>query len=153
MTNITIHASCVAFGNRAVLIRGKPGSGKSDLVLQLIDGQGYGLGARLLRAKLVADDQVILLRENDAVFAAPPKILAGKLEIRGRGIVTIPQELKAKLFCIVDLKPQSEIIRMPEAQDMLTDILGLSFPRYSIDPVASSAAAQIRSMLTEMHFT
>ena len=56
MTSLTVHASCVAFGNKAVLIRGKPGSGKSDLVLQLIDAQGYGLGAKLLRAKLVADD-------------------------------------------------------------------------------------------------
>ena len=60
MTSLTIHASCVAFGNKAVLIRGKPGSGKSDLVLQLIDGSGYGLGAKLLQAKLVASNPVIM---------------------------------------------------------------------------------------------
>ena len=153
MTSLTVHASCVAFGNKAILIRGKSGSGKSDLVLQLIDGQGYGLGVKLLRAKLVADDQVVLQRENGAVIAAPPKILAGKLEMRGLGIVTIPHKSKAKLCCIVDLKPRGEIARMPEPADMLTEILGLVFPLYYVDPTASSAAAQIRSLLSKMHFT
>ena len=124
-----------------------------DLVLQLIDGQGYGLGVKLLRAKLVADDQVVLQREKDTVFAGPPKILAGKLEIRGLGIVTIPYKPKAKLCCVVDLKPRGEIARMPEPADMLTEILGLVFPLYYVDPTASSAAAQIRSLLSKMHFT
>ena len=153
MTSLTIHASCVAFGNKAVLIRGKPGSGKSDLVLQLIDGPGYGLGAKLLRAKLVADDQVVLLREKDLVFASPPQILSGKLEIRGRGIIMTSHRKKSKLCLVIDLKAHVEITRMPEPSDMVTDILGLPFLLYCVDPTAPSAAARIRSFLSKMHFT
>jgi HPr kinase/phosphorylase len=153
MTSLTVHASCVAFGNKAVLIRGKPGSGKSDLVLQLIDAQGYGLGAKLLQAKLVADDQVVLLRNKGSVFASPPQILSGKLEIRGRGIVTVSHRKKAKLYLVIDLRSQVEITRMPERDDMITDILGVHFPLQCVDPTAPSAAARIRSFLSELHFT
>ena len=153
MTSLTVHASCVAFGNKAVLIRGKPGSGKSDLVLQLIDGPGYGLGAKLLQAKLVADDQVVLLRDKKFVFASAPEILSGKLEMRGRGILTVPCRKNAKLWLVIDLKSQAEITRMPEPGEMITDILGVQFPVFSVDPTAPSAAARIRSLLSEMHFT
>jgi HPr kinase/phosphorylase len=153
MTSSIVHASCVAFGNHAVLIRGKPGSGKSDLALQLIESQGYGLGTQLLRAKLVADDQVVLQREKDLVFANPPQNLAGKLEIRGRGIITIAYRKKAKLCLVIDLKPQAEITRMPDHAETMLDILGVQFSHYCVDPTASSAAARIRSLLSEMHFT
>ena len=153
MTSLTVHASCVAFGNKAILMRGKPASGKSDLVLQLIDSQGHGLGERLLRAKLVADDQVVLSRVGDVVFASPPEILKGKLEMRGRGIITISHKSKAKLELVIDLLPRAEIARMPENDAMITEILGVQFPRYEIDPTAPSAAARIRSLLSEMHFT
>ena len=153
MTSLTVHASCVAFGNKAILMRGKPASGKSDLVLQLIDSQGHGLGERLLRAKLVADDQVVLSRVGDVVFASPPEILKGKLELRGRGIITISHKSKAKLELVIDLLPRVEIARMPENDAMITEILGVQFPRYEIDPTAPSAAARIRSLLSEMHFT
>ena len=153
MKTITVHASCVAFGSKAVLIRGIPGSGKSDIVLQLIDGQGYGLGTKLLRAKLVADDQVVLQRIKDDIVVTTPDTIKGKVEIRGRGIVSVPHKVKAKLIGIVDLRPQVEIERMPEPHDMQVDILELSFPLCYIDPTAPSAAARIRSFLTELHST
>ena len=153
MKTITVHASCVAFGRKAVLIRGIPGAGKSDIVLQLIDGQGYGLGAKPLHAKLVADDQVVLMRIKDDIVATAPDILKGKLEIRGRGIVSVPQTASVKLIGVVDLKPRVEIERMPEPQDMQVEILDLSFPLCFIDPTAPSAAARIRSFLTELRST
>ncbi|HEX7199151.1 MAG TPA: serine/threonine protein kinase, partial [Dongiaceae bacterium] len=43
---LQIHASCVALSGAAVLLRGPPGAGKSDLALRLVDEGG----------KLVADD-------------------------------------------------------------------------------------------------
>jgi HPr kinase/phosphorylase len=150
MKAMTVHASCVAFGSKAILIRGQPGSGKSDLVLQLIDGQGYGLGTRLLRAKLVADDQVVLTLSNRNIVVYAPDILNGKLEIRGRGIVSIPHTKPAKLLGVVDLKARAEIERMPEPEEMHVEILERSFPRCFIDPSAPSAAARIRSFLTEI---
>jgi HPr kinase/phosphorylase len=153
MTSLAVHASCVAFGNNAVLIRGKPGSGKSGLALQLIDSQGYGVGTKLLRAKLVADDQVVLRRDEDFVYASPAVILSGKIEMRGRGIMTVSYRKRAKLCMVIDLKSAAEITRMPEPSAMITDLLGLQFPLFGIDPTAPSSAARIRSLMSEMHFT
>ena len=75
----TVHASTVALDGRAVLISGPSGSGKSDLALRLLD-----------RAfTLVSDDQTIFSRDGDRMLAAAPPNSAGKLEIRGIGIVEI----------------------------------------------------------------
>ena len=146
MTNI--HGSAIAFGNRGVLIRGLPGSGKSELALRLIDSQGFGRGAKPLRAKLVADDQVLLVREGSGIVMRAPNSISGKLEIRGVGIIELPHKSKTKLVLVIDLKPQTEIERMPEADDLLTEILGLNITRYSIDPNASSALSIIRCLLS-----
>ena len=56
-----------------VLLLGPPGSGKSDLVLRLLE-RGF---------MLVADDRV----EIEGGIARPPPPLAGLLEVRGLGIV------------------------------------------------------------------
>ena len=134
-----LHASCVAIGNYGVLIRGPSGSGKSDLVLRLID-ESFG-------ATLVADDQTILTKEADAVFAGPPEILAGKLEIRGQGIVTRPYLAKVKLSHIIDLVLSSEIVRMPEAHELQTTLMELNFPCLKLDVLQASAPARIRAFL------
>ena len=143
----SIHASAVAFGNKGVLIRGSSGSGKSDLVLRLIDGEGFGIGKKALRAKLVADDQVLLVRDNNRIIMSAPRTIAGKLEIRGIGIVDLRHKSKTKLVLVIDLKPQADIERMPELSDTVTEILGLKIRRIFIDPLANSAPAKIRALL------
>lgn len=146
MTNV--HATAIAFGNRGVLIRGAPGSGKSELALRMIDNLGFGRGTKPLRAKLIADDQVLLAREGSEIVMRAPKTISGKMEIRGIGIIALPTKSKAKLVLVIDLKPQAEIERMPHRADCLTDILGLNIALYSIDPTASSAPSIIRSLLS-----
>ncbi|OCC22636.1 serine kinase [Croceicoccus estronivorus] len=77
-------ATCVAIGSagnqRALLIEGPPGSGKSSLALALID-RG---------AILVGDDGVELSLQEGQLWAAPPSNTAGLLEIRNVGIVKVP---------------------------------------------------------------
>ena len=148
MNTVNVHASCVAFGNKAVLIRGPSGAGKSDLALRLIDSQGFGTGGRLKHAVLVSDDQVLLLRENSKVMVFPPPTLAGKFEIRGIGILQTPYRLKANLELVIDLKSNTEIERMPEYSSLETEILGLIFRRYDLDAFSPSAAAKIRALLS-----
>lgn len=70
-------ASCVAIGGRGVLIEGPPGSGKSSLVLALLD-RG---------AELVGDDGVMLEARGGALFAQPHPTICGKLEVRNLGVL------------------------------------------------------------------
>ncbi len=60
-----------------MLITGPSGSGKSDLALRLLD-RGF---------TLVSDDQTIVKRDGNRLLASAPPTIAGKLEIRGIGIV------------------------------------------------------------------
>jgi len=53
----TVHASAVRIGERAVLIRGPSGSGKSRLALELILAARTGV---IAPAELVGDDRVHL---------------------------------------------------------------------------------------------
>jgi len=99
---MNIHATCVVYKRRGILIVGKSGSGKSDLALRLI-----ALGARL-----VADDRADLAVRNGALVATPPKIIAGLLEVRGVGIVETPHAASARIALVVDLSGSVE--RLPE---------------------------------------
>jgi HPr kinase/phosphorylase len=147
MSRELLHASCVALNGKGVLVRGVSGSGKSDLVLRLIDGEGFGRGDLPVRGRMVADDQVYLSAENGKLVASPPANLAGLLEIRGRGIERFPYTEKVMVYLVVDLQPVSQIPRMPELNDLEVDLLGIKLPRILIDPIQNSAPARIRSFL------
>ncbi len=106
-----VHATCVAWrlGRQwqGVLLRGPSGAGKSDLALRLIEN-----GARL-----VADDQTELTRRDGRVIASVPASIAGLIEARGLGIVTLPRDQlvkRATVALLVDLAPTGRIERLPE---------------------------------------
>lgn len=143
---LTMHASCVALGDSGVLILGGPGSGKSDLVLALIDQPGLGTGSELIRARLVADDQTLIERKGDALFAGSPEAIAGLLEIRGQGIVKVDHVEEVRLALVVSLR--AEIERMPEEDDRFTVIAGVKLRAIAVDPGRASAPARIRAALT-----
>ena len=136
------HGSCVAFGAMGVLIRGASGAGKSTLALQLIDAAGFGLGKTLLRAQLVADDQLCLQVKAGKLVANPPPALAGLLEIRGLGIMQVKFKKSVTVKLVVDLLPQKSIERLPEPSSQQTEIEGVSLPRITI-AIGNFAAAPI----------
>ena len=127
-----LHATCVEIGSAGIMLRGKPGSGKSDLALRLIDG-----GARL-----VADDQVIVSLERGRIIARPPSTILGRLEVRGIGIIDVPVVKKAKLQLIVDLVPADQVPRLPDRRQ--EDILGVPVNLIALSPFDASAAAKLR---------
>jgi HPr kinase/phosphorylase len=129
---LLIHATTVAIGERAVLLRGPSGAGKSDLALRLIDG-----GARL-----VADDQSELRRIGKQIFVRAPASIAGLLEVRGVGVIRVGAVSEAMLALIVDLSPEAEIERLPRIRR--EDLLGLAVPAISLAPFEASAAAKLR---------
>lgn len=133
----TLHASTVALENRAVLITGPSGSGKSDLALRLLD-RGF---------QLVSDDRTIVQREGDRLIASAPPNIAGKLEIRGIGIVDVDRAETAEVALVVELT--SDIERMPdESRERL--ILGVKVPLVTIDAMTASAASKVALALDRM---
>jgi serine kinase of HPr protein (carbohydrate metabolism regulator) len=130
-----------------VLLLGKPGSGKSDLALRLIDGSGTGLSGTARSARLVADDQVAVRRAGATLMASAPAALLGKLEIRGLGIVDLAAEPEAALRLAVRLTPAAEIERLPDLARARMEILGLAVPLVLVDPESPSAPARIRAAL------
>lgn len=129
---IRIHATCVDFGHAAVLLRGPSGAGKSDLAIRLID-RG---------ALLVADDQVELQARRGELWARPPAALAGKLEVRGVGIIEPPHVEKARVRLVVDLAPREAIERMPPPGTC--EIEGVSLPLVRLTAFEASAASKLR---------
>tara|TARA_B100000676_G_scaffold262054_1_gene272820 strand:- start:454 stop:882 length:429 start_codon:yes stop_codon:yes gene_type:complete len=131
----TIHATAVVIGNRCILLRGPSGAGKSDLALRLIDGG----------AMLVADDRTELIRKERDLIARCPSAIAGKLEVRGVGILTLPYVSSATVSMVVDLVAPEEIERLPEAE--CVDLLGQQVRQVSLAPFEASAPAKVRLAL------
>ncbi|HMT15512.1 MAG TPA: HPr kinase/phosphatase C-terminal domain-containing protein [Aestuariivirga sp.] len=143
-----VHATCVAINGRGVLLRGKPGAGKSDLALRLIDTPGYGLGPELLRAELIADDQVMLEQVAGVLLASCPNPIKHRLEIRGLGIVDRMSGGPVPLALVVDLVPGLAVERLPADSDRSTSLLEVRLPRLALDPFTASAPAKIRAALS-----
>src|SRR3954453_10538538 len=133
----TVHASTVATEGRAVLITGPSGSGKSDLALRLLD-RGF---------TLVSDDQTIVKRHGDRLIASAPPSIAGKLEIRGIGIVDMETLSEVPGALLVELT--SDIQRLPD-DTRERPILGINLPLISIDAMAASAPSKVAIALDRM---
>ena len=121
-----------------MLLRGKPGSGKSDLALRLIDRGG----------KLVADDCLYLEAKSGELFASPPPATAGKLEVRGVGILTVEHLPFAKLRLVVDLRANADIARIPDPKGARIRLCGTSLHRLSLMPREASAALKVELALS-----
>ena len=140
LSSEALHASTVAIGGRAVLISGPSGAGKSDLALRLLD-RGF---------TLVSDDQTLVRRIGDRLVASPPPTIAGKLEIRGIGIVEMESLTDVAVALLVELR--SDVERMPD-DNRERPILGVSLPMVSIDAATASAASKVEIALDRMGLT
>lgn len=130
---MNLHATCVAIGECGVLLRGPPGSGKSDLALRLID--------QYADAVLVADDRVDVTITDGALHAAAPAAVAGRMEVRGVGIVPVDYRPGVKLGLVVDLQEQTNIARLPGTES--AEIMGIRLPLLRLAPFAASAPAKL----------
>jgi HPr kinase/phosphorylase len=126
-----LHASCVSINEIGVLLRGPSGSGKSDLTLRLI-GDG---------AILVADDQVQLKDVAGSLMAKAPDMLAGKLEVRGCGILAFPRLEYVTVRLVIDLVPRIKVQRLPGPASC--QLFGFELPLYHLHAFDSSCSLKI----------
>ncbi|MEO7825919.1 MAG: HPr kinase/phosphatase C-terminal domain-containing protein [Allosphingosinicella sp.] len=128
-----VHASCVAIGGRGVLLAGRSGAGKSDLALRLID-RG---------AELVSDDYTELRGIGDTLVARAPARIAGKIEVRGVGILEMPasQGVPVSLYADLDRLPE----RLPQAATIR--VAGRDIPLVALAALEPSAALKLEYAL------
>jgi serine kinase of HPr protein (carbohydrate metabolism regulator) len=128
-----LHATSVAIDGVAVLIEGASGSGKSDLALRLID-RG---------ATLVSDDQTLVVRAGKLLLARAPATIAGRIEVRGIGIVAMPHvdDVPVGLLVRVD----GAVERMPERR--ARKIAGIDVRQFAVDPFHASAPIKVELAL------
>ena len=137
LSSETLHASCVSRGGRAVLIAGRSGAGKSDLALRLID-RG---------AKLVSDDYTLVRRIDGRLVASAPGTIAGKMEVRGLGILTLPTASDQPVSLFVDL--DRDVDRLP-APDRTIRIAGVDVPAMAANGLEASAPIKIELALDQI---
>jgi RNase adaptor protein for sRNA GlmZ degradation len=133
MTPPTIHATAVAHDGRAVLLLGPSGAGKSDLALRLID-RGW---------RLIADDRVVLVVQDGALWASAPAALAGLLEVRDIGIVAEPAVAGGMVALAIDLAAPPE--RLPEPGTRA--FAEVDIPCVALSPHGDSAPLKVERAL------
>jgi serine kinase of HPr protein (carbohydrate metabolism regulator) len=132
-TGETMHLTTVAIDGRGVLIEGASGAGKSDLALRLID-RG---------AELVSDDYTELSVEDGQLVARAPASIAGRIEVRGVGIMPVSHRESAVAALLVRLTGTPE--RLPEPATRT--LLGVDLPMLALAPLPASAPIKVELAL------
>lgn len=130
---LTVRGTSVAVDGRAVLIVGRSGAGKSDLAVRLIDR-----GARL-----ISDDYTLISAVEGRLRASAPDAIAGKIELRGVGLLALPAQRDVPVCLMADLDASPE--RMPEPQTRL--VAGLPLPAVALVGLEPSAPIKLEAAL------
>lgn len=141
---ITLHGTAVLlksvhFEPSAVLLRGLSGAGKSDLACRLIDSGGM----------LICDDQVVLEKRQDKVWADHVPAIRGLMEVRGIGLLRYPVADAARLRLVIDLVKHEDVPRLPLPETV--DILGSAIPRYKLYGYDVTAALKVFKAMEAVH--
>ena len=120
----------MAVGETGFLIQGQSGSGKSGLALQMM----------AMGAELVADDQVALAPAAGQVTASAPQTIAGRIEARHLGLISLPHKADVALHHCIDLAEEPEG-RLPQTR--FIEFFGIRLPLIAGRNVPNLAASMI----------
>lgn len=138
MSKLVIHATSLSLlvGPvwRGVLIMGPSGSGKSDLALRALE-KGCAL---------VSDDYSLLWTSGGHLYAAAPETIAGRMEVRGLGIIAENARRMTRIDLAV-LAQSDPIERLPEHET--TAILGHAIPTIRLNPREASSLSKLLTRL------
>ncbi|QBF30037.1 HPr kinase/phosphorylase [Thalassococcus sp. S3] len=126
-----LHATCVAYAGRGLLITGASGQGKSSLALHLM----------ALGAELVSDDRVILTRRDNRIVADAPDTIRGLIEARGFGLLNAKPFGPSDLHAVVTLD-KTEAKRLPDPAEIT--LLGVTFPLFQKSETTHFPAALVQ---------
>ena len=129
-SDIHIHATTIEISGTGVLLMGPSGSGKSDLALRALDGG----------ATLVSDDRTILSRSQNTLTARAPEQLAGRIEVRGVGILHVPFTRATTVGLCLSLCEQES--RLPDP--LTQELAGIKVPHLVLNPFQISAVLKLR---------
>jgi hypothetical protein len=129
-----IHATAISIYGCGVVLAGKSGSGKSDLALRLID-RG---------ADLICDDYVEVEKRDGILWLKPAPNIAGRIEVRGLGIIPLSAVDTAALRLYVDLEMKPE--RHPDPWPT-QNVSGFLVPQLTLSAFEATAAIKIELAL------
>ena len=134
-----IHACAAALrlpgrGWSGVLLTGPSGAGKSDLLLRLIIS-GW---------RAAADDYVHVWPSDYRLYARAPDRIAGRMEIRGLGITSMPALPFTRIDTIVRCVDDS-LERLPEP--VFQTVADVRVPAVDIQALHASAPARLAAAL------
>ena len=101
-SSVLLHATALAVGENGLLILGPSGAGKSYLAVEML----------ALGADLISDDRVWLRNDGPRLMLHPAEPLAGRIEVRGLGLISCPMRPCVPLKYCLDLSLISEA-RLP----------------------------------------
>ena len=138
MTDL-VHACAAALrlpgrGWSGVLLTGPSGAGKSDLLLRLI-ATGW---------RAAADDYVHVWSSDHRLYARAPDRIAGRMEIRGLGVTSMPALPFTRIDTIVRCVDDS-LERLPEP--VFQTVADVSVPAVDIQALHASAPARLAAAL------
>jgi len=125
----SLHATAVIHGENGILILGPSGSGKSALALALL-ARSRTTG---VFGALIGDDRIFVSKAHGRLIARGAANMAGVIERRSAGLITVPHEPVAVVRLAVELCERGRRwSRMPNDDDGL--VVGeVTLPRLALD--------------------
>jgi len=121
---VNVHATAIRINRTGLMFAGPSGWGKSMLAFTCLT-EARRLG---LPAVLVADDQVFVEHRDGHIIAKRPDSIAGLIELRGTGIVSLDSIPEAVMHFAILPAGVSGADRLPPENERMEVAEGYSLP-------------------------